>query len=309
MKQWLEKYFGFSEKEMRGLFFLLIIIGVLSISPIIYSFLFPIEAREISEKSKQEIRLFLANTVNDRKESPADEIRVNGEIEYIDFDPNELSLQLGKRIGLSHRQIQMIQNYVAKGGHFYKKEDFQKIYAISKADYERLAPYIKIPAQHQNVSYSKKEVEAKHLPPVKGNKEEPITKLHIELNSTDSIALQKLRGIGPVFASRIVRFRNSLGGFHHVSQLMEVYGMDKERYEPLLDHIFVDTTLVKKIDINHADFKLLNKHPFITYKQANAIIQYRKQHGKYEKADDLLNILILDEDFLHKIAPYLFFSK
>src|SRR5690606_2394247 len=101
--------------------------------------------------------------------------------------------------------------------------------------------------------------------------------------------------IGPVFASRIIHYRDKLGGFHDASQLLEVYGMDEERYEPLRSQVFVDISLLKKININDADFEQLNGHPFINYKQANAIVQYRKQHGDFEKVDDLLNILIIDE--------------
>ena len=41
----------------------------------------------------------------------------------------------------------------------------------------------------------------------------------VELNSADSTTLRRVPGIGPVFASRIVRFRSLLGGFYTVSQL------------------------------------------------------------------------------------------
>jgi DNA uptake protein ComE-like DNA-binding protein len=120
--------------------------------------------------------------------------------------------------------------------------------------------------------------------------------------------LQDLRGIGPVFASRIVRFRDNLGGFYDVSQLLSVYGMDEERFEGIKDHVFVDTLLLRKINVNKADFELLRKHPLISPKQANAIVHYRKQHGEFVRISDLLKIALLDEDFLIKIAPYLTFS-
>ena len=43
-------------------------------------------------------------------------------------------------------------------------------------------------------------------------------------------------------------------------------------------------------------------------KHANVIIQYRNQHGNYAQYADLLNIEILNEDILRKIAPYLSFE-
>lgn len=139
--------------------------------------------------------------------------------------------------------------------------------------------------------------------------ERPVERLFIELNRTDSIELQQLRGIGPVFASRIVRFRDLLGGFYDKSQLLQVYGMDEVRYSAIMEFVHVDKALIKKININTADYQTLVKHPFISPKQANVVVQYRTQHGNYANTDDLLKIATLDEDFLRKIAPYLTVSN
>ena len=133
----------------------------------------------------------------------------------------------------------------------------------------------------------------------------PVERLFIELNKTDSIELQQLRGIGPVFASRIVRFRDLLGGFHDKSQLLQVYGMDEERYGAIEESVHVDKALIQKININTADYQSLVKHPFVSPKQANVIVQYRIQHGNYNDTGDLLKIATIGEDFLRKIAPYL----
>lgn len=133
----------------------------------------------------------------------------------------------------------------------------------------------------------------------------PVESIFIELNKTDSIELQQLRGIGPVFASRIVRFRDLLGGFYDKSQLLQVYGMDEERYLAIKDFVHADKALVQKININTADYQSLVKHPFVSPKQANVIVQYRIQHGNYTDTGDLLKIATLDEEFLRKIAPYL----
>ena len=57
--------------------------------------------------------------------------------------------------------------------------------------------------------------------------------LTVELNGADTTTLQLLHGIGPVFARRIVRYRERLGGFTSTEQLLEVYGFTPQ----LLDHI------------------------------------------------------------------------
>lgn len=308
MKVWLEKYFGFTEKEIRGLCVLVFLAGILIAFPTLYSFFKPTAAEEISSKDEKEIYEFLSSIKASRDEASVFPVADEMVIDYFEFNPNELSNQEGVRLGLTERQVQMIQNYVAKGGSFYKREDFKKIYSISQKDYERLFPYISIPRIERNQSSYSRGVMKDSLKTDRMNKGK-VQKLSIELNSTDSIALQDLKGIGPVFASRIIRFRDNLGGFYDVSQLLSVYGMDEERFRGIVGDVVVDTLLVKKININEADYDQLRRHSFISSKQANAIVQYRKQHGDFVTIKDLLKIALLDEVFLLKIAPYLKLSE
>lgn len=118
--------------------------------------------------------------------------------------------------------------------------------------------------------------------------------------------METVRGIGPAFASRIIKYRNRLGGFHSKDQLREVYGLDSIKYEQIKDQLRVSGT-IRKININTSTFNELKTHPYLNYKQINAIIQYRKQHGNYTDIDDLHQVSILNPEFLRKIAPYLSF--
>ncbi len=130
----------------------------------------------------------------------------------------------------------------------------------------------------------------------------------IELNGADSIQLLGIRGIGPTFASRIIRFRNRLGGFYSKKQLLEVYGIDSLKYDQLKDLIDVNAGLITKINLNSFTFEEIKKHPYLTYKQVNAIIQYRSQHGLFKSINDLSNIAILNEEIIRKIEPYIVLS-
>jgi competence protein ComEA len=124
-------------------------------------------------------------------------------------------------------------------------------------------------------------------------------------NVADSAALESIRGIGPAFASRILKYRNRLGGFYKKEQLMEVYGLDSAMFGLLEGQILVDPSSIRTININTATFEEMKKHPYLTYKQMNAIIQYRKQHGSYHSIVDLTKIAILNDEILRKIEPYL----
>ena len=130
----------------------------------------------------------------------------------------------------------------------------------------------------------------------------------IELNSADSAKLTELQGIGPSFARRIVNYRNRLGGFVNKEQLKEVFGMDDDRYAEMQAQVSIDPSQIQKIQINKVDFDGLKHFPYLTFKQMNAIVQFREQHGDYTSLNDMRNIAILNDEILRKIEPYIDFK-
>jgi competence ComEA-like helix-hairpin-helix protein len=130
----------------------------------------------------------------------------------------------------------------------------------------------------------------------------------IELNTADSAKLTELTGIGPSFARRIISYREHLGGFYKKEQLKEVFGLDSEKYAGLQAQVIVDASLIRKIKINKVNFDGLKRFPYLSFKQMNAIIQFREQHGDYQSIDDMRNIAILNEEILKKIKPYISFK-
>jgi DNA uptake protein ComE-like DNA-binding protein len=127
----------------------------------------------------------------------------------------------------------------------------------------------------------------------------------VELNSADTLDLQQLKGIGPSFAKRIVKYRDMLGGYYSKTQLLEVYGMDSIRYNGFKDFIIVNTDSVKKIDINKATIKQLIKHPYIEFYTAKSIVNYRIKVGKYSDVTQLKDSSLVYTELYQKIAPYL----
>jgi len=130
----------------------------------------------------------------------------------------------------------------------------------------------------------------------------------IELNAADSAQLTTVRGIGASFAIRIIRYRNRIGGFYNKKQLMEVYELDTAKYTEIKDQLTVDPSAVIKVNINAISFASLRQSPYLSYKQASAIIEYRTQHGNYNSIDDVGSVAIITPDVLHKIEPYIKFK-
>lgn len=125
----------------------------------------------------------------------------------------------------------------------------------------------------------------------------------MDLNLADSTDLVTLKGIGKTFASRIIKYRTALGGFHSLDQLNEIYGLKPETIAQIRPYLKIKTP-VSKIKINEvAELK----HPYLRSYQAKAILAYRKQHGEFKNLEDLKNIDALDEETLAKLLPYLQF--
>ena len=299
-----KEYFSFTKKELNGLLVFCILIALTALFPTVYSFFVVPETYDYSAFEK-EIAAFKASAVrgNNHKynaypSEDADESSASAEL-FV-FDPNTLSAEGWESLGLTDRQVKVIQNYVSKGGKFYKKEDLKKIYSITPAIYTRLEPYIDVPSQFRKedkVQYSGKDQRVYQK-----------VRAVVELNSADSAQLEMLQGIGPAFASRIVRYRNRLGGFYRKEQLREVYGLDSALYQRLQNQITLDPLLIRRVQVNIASSDDFKKHPYLTYKQINAIIKYRQQHGSYKSVQELKSVAILNEEVLSKIEPYLSFD-
>lgn len=127
------------------------------------------------------------------------------------------------------------------------------------------------------------------------------------LNKSDSAAFEELPGIGPVLATRIVRYREKLGGFYSKKQLREVYGISDSVYaliEPLIS-LGADSANVIKLDINNAPVETLQGHPYLRWDKAKAIVNYRKANGPYRSVHDLEKIWTMNKKDVERLLPYL----
>ena len=128
----------------------------------------------------------------------------------------------------------------------------------------------------------------------------------IYLNNSDTSAWKKLPGIGSSYASRIVKYRDLLGGYASIDQLKEVYGMDEDRYQNIIPYVDLDID-ISKININKLEFKELLKHPYLNYKQVQAINNLRRKKGDIKSLNELSVLIEFSEDDLTRLNPYLEF--
>ncbi|MBB6239519.1 DNA uptake protein ComE-like DNA-binding protein [Pedobacter sp. AK013] len=299
MRIWFNKNFGVSKSEFNGLLFLVSIIIVIRATPVIYGYCQPNlkdDPNLLAQIQKISITdQVYANTIRDRIENTNPEKTVK----LFKFNPNTLDVEGWQALGLSAKQAQSIINYTAKGGKFYKPEDLQKMYTISPEMYKKILPYANIPdqpihASKKYIPFEKKEFAKK-------------ASVIVDINQADSARLDEIKGIGGTFALRIIKYRERLGGFYKKEQLLEVYGLDSNKYAEIKDQIEISNIPLKTININTATFNDLKRNPYLSFKQINAIIQYRKQHGNYSSIADLKRVVLLNQQVIDKITPYVSF--
>lgn len=126
----------------------------------------------------------------------------------------------------------------------------------------------------------------------------------IDINAADSASWKQFRGIGPVLASRIIKFRNKLGGFVAVEQVAETYGLPDSVYRAIEPYLYLEKAH-QQLDINHADLKTLVAHPYIEYPLALGIVRLREKTGKLDHEDQLFEKFPEWEAQLRKLRPYI----
>ncbi len=131
----------------------------------------------------------------------------------------------------------------------------------------------------------------------------------LEINTSDSASLEALPGIGPVLSARIIKFRKLLGGFASVDQLREVYGLSEEVFGLISSRVYADTTAVRKISVNNADYKELIRLPYFEKYEVTAILKYRELKGKIENIDQMIDNKLIAKEKAGKLRPYLEFEK
>jgi len=296
MYQKVKDYLNISRQELRGLIVVFFLMIVIYLWPFIWERIY-YQPLEIKIETLQPIINDIESFSNNNKyHDDEDADLVSERVKLFKFNPNHLPLEDWVKLGLSEKQASIIKKYEAKGGKFYKKEDLKKIYSISEKQYLKLAPFIVIP---DNRSSYKKEFAEYKRPEIKRGT--------VSINLADSLALLEVKGIGPAFASRIIKYRNRLGGFVDKEQLREVFGVDSLKFIQIKDQLIIDAENIQYLNINQVTFDELKRFPYLSYKQMNAIIAYRKQHGLYTNLADLKRIVLLNQEIINKIAPYIKF--
>ena len=296
MLRWLRQqfryFFGFTKTEANGA---IIIIAIM----ILVTFL-PMANRYYQSKRTVDVKIqfnldSIRGQINEQLLFDSAEEKMNEHMS--DFNPNEVTFAALTSYGLSDEVSNRWLKYLQAGGTFKNKEDVKKIYGITNEDYLRLQDYMVI-----SPILLPEKVIVREKKPVK----EVIAIVQFDINLVDTLELEKIRGIGKVLSSRIIRFRESLGGFVKLDQLDEVYGIEDYALVNLKETaIITDEFLPSQLNVNKFSIDEFTKHPYVGFQEAKIIVAYRDQHGNFENIGDLLKIHTIDSTWLNRVLPYL----
>lgn len=274
--EFFKSHFVFSPGQRNGIFLLVLIVLVL----LAVCWLFPFKDPEplLSPEEKGKVDLF---------QQQIDSLKLAKQKEnapkIYPFNPNFITDYKGYILGMSTEEIDRLHAFREKGEWVNSKEDFQRVTKVPDSLLAKISPYFKFPewAIHPQPPYNNYKKEENELP----------FHLKKDLNLATAEELMEIRGIGQKLSQRIIRYRMQIGGFVNDIQLKDIYGLDYEVEERLMDKFTVkDTIKLEKLNINTASLAQLSEIPYFDYELARKIRDYRILNEGIESFEELAKI-------------------
>lgn len=273
-----------SKRNKRGIIILFVVMLLVAIIPRLYTSYFASD--ELDLELIEEIQTYDFPIKKQSYQSSKGSKKLRFRKPPKAFDPNQYGINDWQKLGLSKRQAEVVVKFCERG--VYDVSDIQKIFVIPTELHALIQDSMLFPTKPDRL--------------VKDF--QPRTISVVEINTADTSELKELPGIGDYFASKIIEYRNRLGGFYHKEQLLEVYRMKSEIYDKILPYVHIDTLRIRKINLNTADYNTLKAHPYIDHQVANSIVKMRQQRGTFSKIGELKQSKVITDSLFLKIKPY-----
>ncbi len=215
------------------------------------------------------------------------------------FNPNFLTDFRASKLGMSVAEIDRLFAYRKTGKYVNSAKEFQQVTKVNDSLLQAIKPYFKFP---EWVTNPKKNT----LIPFKKKKESTLPITVKDINKATAEELQVVNGIGEALSTRIIKYRNKLGGFYFNDQLKEVYGLSPEVIQKVQERFqILSKPKIKKININEATFKQILHLPYINYQLTKKIMNYRDEFAEIQSLEELKKIEGFPIDKYDRIILYL----
>ena len=222
--------------------------------------------------------------------------------------------QLTTLDGIGESKANAIVQYREQHGDFESIDDLLNVPGIGEKILEGIRPYVTVGTG--DVSQSEVTTSTSDRTAA-----EPVQSGKVNINTATAAQLTTLDGIGESKANAIIQYREQHGDFASIDDLLNVPGIGEKILEGIRPYVTVGSGAVSqsevttaasdrtaaepvqsgKVNINTATAEQLTTLDGIGESKANAIIQYREQHGDFESIDDLLNVKGIGEKTLNNI--------
>jgi len=224
------------------------------------------------------------------------------------FNPSFLTDYKGYRLGMSTSEIDRLLLHRKSGKYINSAKEFQRVTKISDSLLSVLQPYFKFPewviAKQKN-KHKKRKTNLDFTSTTKINIKTTTLEKQ-DLNTATSEQLQKIHGIGVKLAARIIKYREVLQAYSFDDQLYEVWYLDKEVADRVLEQFSIMTKPdIKKVNVNTASFKEVLHLPYIDYELTKKIFNYRDEMAELQSLQELKNIAGFPLDKFDRISLYL----
>ena len=290
----IQRYFHLSKKEVRGLIGLWVVLVLLSAMG-----LYVRRPPNVSiTKGENPVEVSSLNEVQRANEIHKDSTYV--------CDPNTVSWKELTELGLRDRVASSWIAWRNAGKVFYSTEDIAAVRGISSKELEMILCHIEWNSDEESHAVSNdanKEDKAQISNREDVSMDDKLSP-KVNLNRADQGSLEALPGIGPVLSERIIRYRELLGGFICVDQLLEVYGLRDEHFIKVEKYLYVESEEVIRIDLDTISFRDLLRHPYASYHLTKALLNCQTEGIFIDSIETNLEDS-LQLPFL-KLKPYLY---
>lgn len=289
----IKSFFKFSRQQRTAVFLLFTIIIIAQLT---YFFVdFSSFSKESPEKEKW---LSLQSQIDSLKQEKLDYVP-----KIYPFNPNFITDYKGYKLGMSVQEIDRLLAFRKQNKYVNSPQEFQAVTKVSDSLLNVISPYFKFPDWVKNKKEFK---DYNRYPKTAFAQKEKI--VVIDINQATQEDLIKIYGIGEAISLRILKFKESLGGFVSMEQMNDIWGLSPEVIENLNSHFKVSAAPnVKKIDINNASIKELSLFPYFKYPISKNIVTFRSMNGDFKNSEDLTKIKGLSIEKAKIIALYLDF--
>ncbi|HIP32932.1 MAG TPA: helix-hairpin-helix domain-containing protein [Crocinitomicaceae bacterium] len=285
-----------SKRNRRGIFWLLLIIILIAITPRLIRAFSPMQEPIISFEEMKEIHKdFVVKKEKKKKSRYSKKKKRKFSKPKSKVNPNDLSQEDWEQLGLSKKQAAIVLKFSQRG--LQSNEDLQKIFVFPEELFTLIKDSLYYPvtsdSKWEKNKYEKKEYVKKEV------------NLSIDINSVSAQELEVIPGIGPFFANKIVEQRDELGGYISKEQLLEIWKFDQEKLDAIDEYIILKQVSIHKMNINTASLDRLKRHPYISYSIANSIVKMREMNGGFATVSEIKKSKLINEELFQKILPYI----